>query len=159
MKTLTLVVLLCMSFFGFAQEKRKKQFAEDTVKSTNSIGVPDRLMEKFRKDYPAAIDATWSKEENEGYKVMFKDPPNTRQVIIYDKDWKVNRKETELDSKQVPDSIINYYKQNDPQETNYRVWLTEDPSGRTYYSNGTEFGVFFDMNGKLIRRVPRQVIK
>lgn len=159
MKTLTLFVLLCISFCAFAQKSKKKQLPVDTMRSTNMMGVPDRLIEKFRKDYPGAIDVKWLKVENEGYKVIFKDPPNTRQLIMYDKDWRINRKETELDSKQVPDSIINYYKQNYPQESNYKVWLNEDAGGRIYYSDGTEFGIYFDMNGRMIKHVPKQVTR
>jgi hypothetical protein len=160
MKTLTLLALFCcIGFCGFAQRHKQKSSPQDTMKSTTVSGVPDRLMEKFRKDHPTAIDARWSKEENDEYKVIFKDPPNTQQLIIYDKDWKVVRKETELDSKQVPDSIINYYKQNYPQETGYKVWLNEDVNGRIYYSDGTEFGIYFDMNGKVVKHVPKQVIR
>ncbi len=151
--------MLCMSLFGYAQKNKQKQLQQDTMMSTTVSGVPDKLMEKFRRDYPEAIETKWTKEENGEYKVLFKDPPNTQQLIIYDKDWKVIRKETELDSKQVPDLIMNYYKENYPQETGYRVWLNEDASGRTYYSNGTEFGILFDFNGKVLKHVPKQVIK
>ncbi|MES2559372.1 MAG: PepSY-like domain-containing protein [Bacteroidota bacterium] len=159
MKTIIFFILLCFTFSGYAQKSKSKKVEQDTLKSTTTTGVPDKLMEKFRKEYPSAIEARWSKEPNDEYKVIFKDPPNTLQLIIYDKNWKVIRKETELDSKQIPDTIINYYKQNYPQETGYRVWLNEDASGRTYYSNGTEFGIFFDLNGRVIKRVPVPVIK
>lgn len=156
-----LALLLGICFGGFAQNKKttkkrtnKQEQPGDTLVSTNASGVPDKLIEKFRKDYPMAIEMKWSKEDNNEYKVVFKDPPNTQQLIIYDKDWKVVRKETELEMKEVPDSIQNYYKQNYPEETRYKVWLREDINGKSYYSNGTEFGIFFDLNGKIIKREP-----
>lgn len=151
-----LVLLLGICFGGFTQNKKQTPHQKplDTLISTNASGVPDRLIEKFRKDYPTAIEMRWSKERNDEYKVVFKDPPNTQQLIVYDKDWNVVRKETELEMKQVPDSIHYYYKQNYPNETNYKVWLREDINGKTYYSNGTEFGIFFDLNGKIIKREP-----
>ncbi len=160
MKTIIFFILFhSISFYGFAQKTKKQKLPQDTMISSTASGVPDKLTEKFRRDYPMAIEMKWSKEENGNYKVLFKDPPNTQQLIIYDKDWKVIRKETELDSKQVPDSIINYYKQNYPQESNYKVWLTEDINGRLYHSDGTEFGLYFDLNGKLIKHVPKQALR
>lgn len=159
MKTIMLLVLLHASLYGFAQKNKKTTLSADTMRSTSVPGVPDKLMEKFSIAYPGASDVKWSKEESEGYRVIFRDPSNTQQLIIYDQNWKVRRKETELDSKQVPDTITNYYKQNYPQEKGYRVWLNEDASGRTYYANGMEFGIFFDMKGNVIRRVPVQGAK
>jgi hypothetical protein len=158
MKTFMILLLLsgiCFNSTAQKKEKSRKQpdLVADTMKSTTGNGVPDRLMEKFRKDYPTAIDVLWSKEDDQ-FKVIFKDPPNTKQMIEYDKDWKVVRRETELEMQQIPDSILNFYKENYPQERQFKVWLREDINGKTYYSNGTEFGLFFDMNGHIIRREP-----
>jgi hypothetical protein len=153
MKTLALILLLCIGFSGFAQKNKQSKLAKDTMVKD----IPARLMEKFRKDHPDAIDIRWTKENEEEYKVMFKDPPNTQQLIVYDQSWKVIRKETELDFNEIPDSIINYYKQNYPQDDGYKVWLYEDQNGRTYFSNGTEFGLIFDLNGKLVKHVPKHV--
>jgi hypothetical protein len=159
MKNFILLILVAGVCFGASAQNKKrparqKKSPADTLISTHASGVPDKLIEKFRKEYPEAIEMTWSKEGNDVYKVVFKDPPNTQQLIEYDKDWKVIRKETELEMKQVPDSILQYYKQHYPGETRYKVWLREDINGKTYYSNGTEFGLFFDLNGKVIRREP-----
>jgi hypothetical protein len=159
MKTLIFICLLCgICFSGFAQKNKRSSRQNnppgDTLVSTHMSGVPDKLIEKFRRDYPTAIEMQWSKEKDDEYKVVFKDPPNTKQLIVYDKEWKIIRRETELEMQQIPDSILNFYKQNYPAETGYKVWLREDINGKVYYSNGMEFGLFFDMNGKIIKREP-----
>lgn len=91
-KILILFAFICMANFVNAQVKKP-------VTTKDTAIVPVLVQEKFTKAYPA-ITPAWS-VDGKNYKAFYTDPKtNMSQLIVYDKDGNVLRRENELDKMQ-----------------------------------------------------------
>ncbi|MEP7128115.1 MAG: PepSY-like domain-containing protein [Chitinophagales bacterium] len=117
--------------------------------------TPETVILRFKTDYPAASTVEW-KVDADRYKVTFTDQHNLHHMLIYDKDGKVYGRESELAEASVPASINEYFIKNFPNEKGARVWLTENEAGiKSYYTPIDDAVLFFDKDGKFVRRDAR----
>ena len=108
----TLFLILAITAFNFTSMRAQ----------TPSINVPANIKSEFKASYPRAAAVEWQ-QVNDKYKVMFTDAKNLHHTIIYQKDGKLFSRESELDEQQVPKTIRDYYIENYPSESSYRVCL------------------------------------
>ena len=91
-KLLIAFVFLCSANIASAQAKKPVTTKDTTI-------VPALVQEKFTKEYPA-ITPAWT-VDGKNYKAFYTDPKtNMSQLIVYDKDGNVLRRENELDKMQ-----------------------------------------------------------
>lgn len=129
-----LIATVCMSTLTWAQQ------------------VPDSVRQRFKTDYPDVQDVQW-KTENGQYHATYQDTGKLEHNIIYDKNGKMSGRQYQLGTNDVPSGISDYYKNNYPAEHNYKVWVDEKESGgKRYYVRGKDGTLWFDENGKFVRK-------
>jgi hypothetical protein len=117
--------------------------------------VPGTIQKKFQQSYPSAAAVEWQ-AMTDHYKVMFTDKKNLHHTIVYDKEGKILTREEEMDDQSVMTSIREYFIKNFPDKKDSRVWKVEDETGKiSYYSPVEDAVIFFDENGKFVRRDER----
>ncbi|MBA3665719.1 MAG: hypothetical protein H0W61_16170 [Bacteroidetes bacterium] len=115
-----------------------------------SVAPPEHITTRFNNEYPGKNSVSWKVEGN-NYWVTYTDPKtNMVNVIVYDKEGKIIRKESEADKNTYPSDIGDFYSKQYPKEK-YKVWQTEKEPGKTYYFI-TRKGklIWFDQTGKNI---------
>ncbi|MGZ3900579.1 MAG: hypothetical protein ACXVNM_12275 [Bacteroidia bacterium] len=123
-----------------------KTLAAPTDRTT--VTPPEHITARFNKEYPGSNNVIW-KVEGSDYWVTYHDPKtNMANVIVYDKEGKIVRKENEVDKDTYPSDIKDYYNKNYPKEK-FTVWQTEREQGKTYYfiPRKGKF-IWFDQSGK-----------
>jgi hypothetical protein len=116
--------------------------------------VPGPVLEVFQKEYPDAVNASWSVEKN-AFKVFFVTGDQHRHINYYDSEGKVIRKENEIQSVDIPTSVRLYFQDNFPDVRNYSVWAVEDREGNIkYYSSYDNQVIFFDKTGIISKDIP-----
>ncbi|MCW3076753.1 MAG: hypothetical protein JWO32_1362 [Bacteroidetes bacterium] len=127
---------------------RDKTLATPTDRT--SVAPPEIVLGKFNTDNPGKNNVIWKAEGN-NYWVTYTDPKtNMVNVIVYDKDGKVIRKESEVDKLVYPSGISEYYTKQYPKEK-YKVWQTDNDEGKTHYFINRKGKMFwFDQSGKSI---------
>ena len=111
--------------------------------------APKVIHEKFSGEHPG-IKPIWYKD-GESYVVSFSDA-NTKlnHSIIYDKNGRIISRESELDYKEYPVSINQYYSRRFPEEK-YRIIQSEASNGEKYYYSKRKNEIIkFDTTGSYI---------
>src|SRR5687768_6805451 len=86
--------------------------------------TPAAITDKFNSEHPG-VPATW-KKDGDNYKVDFVDPDsNMGQIIVYDRNGSILRRESELDNLAYPQSINDYFIKTYPGEK-YKTWGSQD---------------------------------
>jgi hypothetical protein len=142
MKAAFLSVFILLSVFANAQQQPQPKSEQPKV--------PPKILQAFRESYPSAEVTAW-RTEGDYYKVIFRDA-NVQQVILYDTAGRVFRKETQLDDKDVPATINQYYKNKYPEEQAFMVWKIEDENlARSYAATSPGVHIYFDRDGNYDR--------
>lgn len=117
--------------------------------------APENVQKAFKTAHPEANVIEW-KMVGDKYKVTYTDSKNLQHNILYTEEAKVYSSENELASESFPATIKEYYLKNFPDEKGYKVWEVENEAGtKTYYSPVKDAVIFFDKDGKFIRREER----
>jgi len=108
--------------------------------------TPTVLIKQFKKDYPA-FTPTWSRE-GYNYRADYTNTANnTAGMVVYDKNGRILRSETEMQANSYPGSINDYHTSNLP-SSKYRVYATKDTTGVTsFYSTSDGQTYYFDKDG------------
>jgi hypothetical protein len=119
------------------------------LKGQQQNQVPSSIKESFINQYPGE-PALW-KKDGKFYKVSFNDPvSHLGQIIVYDENGNVVRKETEVESLEYPSNINTYYLEKYPGEK-YKIWKTENMTGeRQFYIDHKSQRLLFDSDGNII---------
>lgn len=150
-KLFVFCVLMLTLQFSFSQTGGKQENP-----NLDPAKVPTAVVTKFTTDYPG-VTAVW-KADGENFKASFNDPiSKLGRMIVYDKDGKVIRKESEVDESVYPKQIGEFYNKNYPGEK-YQVWSSEDSeSGQMLYYSGRNMEImWFDKDGT---KVPERKAK
>ena len=126
-----------------------------------SAQVPERVKVTFKEKYPNATAAVWVSEDG-NYIAKYTDASGIHHVVVYNGDARVVKTEAELDMKEYPASVKEYYQKKYPDERNYHVWVITDESGnKTYYIPSERRGVryYFDKTGNFMREEKQKVKK
>ena len=84
-------------------------------KNPVSFQPPKEIMEKFKKEFPE-VNPIWRTEEKY-YVADFSDTSTFKEMtIVYDKNGKVVRRESEMENSTYPGSINSFYVKNYPGE-------------------------------------------
>lgn len=121
-------------------------FAQTTTTDYNS--VPNNVSQQFTKDYPNS-NADWVVDGDNNYMAEFKKPTTKgATIVVYDRDGRLVRTESELAENSYPKEIDNYYSKQFP-NTKYKVWSSKDARGTTtYYIKQNGDVHWFDKDGK-----------
>jgi hypothetical protein len=127
---------------------RDKTLAAPTDRT--SVAPPEHITTQFNTDYPGKNEVSW-RPEGKNFVVTYKDPKTgMSNMLVYDADGKIIRKESEVDKEIYPSGINDYYTKEYPKES-YKVWQTEKQNGKTYYYiNRKGKTIWFDQTGKNI---------
>ena len=108
--------------------------------------MPNEVKDKFTKEHPG-VPSTW-KKDGENYKVDYIDPESNRgQVIVYDRNGSVLRREVELENASYPPKINDYFISHYPGEK-FKTWSSEDPAGvKTFFIDRKSEIIWFDREG------------
>jgi hypothetical protein len=141
MKTL-FIMLLSLGLFSALQA----QSPGASKNPPETMDIPPVVTNQFKKDFPS-FTPTWSKE-GYNYRADYTDPKDgTLGMIVYDKNAKIVRSETELQANSYPGSINDYHTSNLPSKK-FKVYATKDTSGTTsFYSTSDGQTYYFDKNG------------
>lgn len=119
--------------------------------------VPMRVQETFKTKYPDVTVVKWT-SEGDYYKVTYTDSRRVQNIAIFDKDAKIVRTEAEMDMKDYPVAVREYYEKKYPGEKTYHVWVVTDASGdKTYYIRSHDRVTFFDKAGKFLRETKEEM--
>jgi hypothetical protein len=137
MKKFILIMLIsAIGMIGFAQVSK----------------IPQNVQSQFSTSYPNVSTTEW-KVEGSNYNVRFFDQMNRQQVVVYNNDAKVIRREAEIERSRIPVTISDYYRKTYPAEKNYTIWsVTDDRGNITYYSPYNDQYLYFDKQGKFLRQ-------
>lgn len=115
---------------------------------TDGIQTPSLITNHFNVDYPNNTP-TWH-QDGSNYRAEYMDSKtNTGRVAIYDKNGVRIGTEEQLSSGSYPSTITEYYTKKYPNETDYRIWSSNDGLGNTtYYTNRKSETIWFDKTGK-----------
>lgn len=129
-------------------KEKNKTVATPTEKT--SVEPPEIVLEKFNTGNPGKNNVIWKTEGN-NYWVTYNDPKTGMvNVIVYDKEGKVIRKESEVDNLVYPSGISDYYIKQYPKEK-YKVGQADTDGGQThYFINRKGKMIWFDQSGKSI---------
>jgi hypothetical protein len=142
---------LCFLLFsvttGFGQQMLNASYLTNV--DMRQEQVPAEIRDKFNNERPG-VPAVWRKD-GDNYMVNFTDPDSNRgQIIVYDKNGAVLRRESELDNTAYPQSISEYYFRHYPGEK-FRTWASEDQQGvKTFFIDRKSEIIRFDKDGKMI---------
>jgi hypothetical protein len=108
--------------------------------------IPSGVKDKFNKEHPG-VPATWTKD-GENLKVNYVDPDSNKgQVLVYDHNGSVLRRESELDNATYPPKINDYFISHYPGEK-FKTWASEDPAGvKTFFIDRKSEIIWFDREG------------
>jgi hypothetical protein len=120
--------------------------AQTTTTDYNS--VPNNISQQFKKDYPNS-SAEWVVDGDNNYLAEFKNPTTKGStIVVYDRDGRLVRTESEIADKSYPNEIDNYYSKQFP-NAQYKVWSSKDARGNsTYYIKHNGDVHWFDKEGK-----------
>jgi hypothetical protein len=128
------------------------QSIEMSKGESQSSDPPESVLNQFNKDYPA-YNALWSKE-GMNYRADFTDPASgLGTLVVYDKNGRAIRTESELQANGYPGGIGDYYSSTLPKGTKYKVYSSRDTSGiQSYYMTSDGRVYYFDKNGNFVRK-------
>ena len=120
--------------------------------------VPDKVQMTFKEKYPDATVVKWD-ADGDRYKVLFTDKERVQNVVVFDRDGKIVRREMEVANvANHPRPIVEYYTKNYPGDKTQRVWVITDESGnKTYYIPREDKIIYFDKDGKFTREEKREL--
>lgn len=114
-----------------------------------AVAPPENVKTQFNTDYPGNNNVSWKPEGN-NFVVTYTDPKSgMSNLIVYDRDGKVIRKESEVDKEVFPSGITEFYNKEYPKEK-FKVWQTEKNSKTYYYIDHKGKTLWFDQAGKSI---------
>jgi hypothetical protein len=114
-----------------------------------AVAPPENVKTQFNTDYPGNNNVSW-RPEGKNFIVSYTDPKTgMSNMIVYDRDGKVVRKEMEVDKEIFPSGITDYYTKEYPKEK-FKVWQTEKNSKTYYYIDRKGKTLWFDQSGKNI---------
>lgn len=139
-----LIILLFIAF-GFNVNSQTFGIAKGQTVTTNE--TPESVTKQFKKDYPA-FNPIWSKEGDD-YRADYTDPAtNMSGMVVYNRNGRTLRTETEMQANSYPGSIGDYHTTNLPSRTRYKVYSAQDTTGiQSYYSTVDGKTYYFDKNG------------
>ncbi len=110
---------------------------------------PQAIVDKFIKEYPG-ITPSW-RMDGKNFQAEFVNPTTFKgNVIVYDKDGNVIRRENEMENASYPPNINTYFIKKYPGEK-FKTWTTQNENGEeTYYIKRNNEIVWFDKNGNYI---------
>jgi hypothetical protein len=113
--------------------------------------TPTTIITKFNKQFPGTRPK-WKVEGN-NFQATYTDRKTQLQnIVVYDKEGNMIRKESQLDPVNYPPAVVEYYKKNKAPEK-YSVWQTEDQQGhKGYYGSQNNKIQWFDESGEIIIR-------
>lgn len=113
--------------------------------------APKLISEKFNNEYPG-IKPQWYKEGDK-YEAVYSDgTTKLNHSITFDKTGTIENKESELDYKEYPASINQYYSRRFPDEK-YRIIQCEASTGEKYYYTKRKNEIIkFDTSGNYISK-------
>jgi len=119
-----------------------------------STQVPGAVSKRFSTDYPNT-NSTWTMSGT-NYRAEYMDPTTkTGRAVLYDQNGNPMGMERELTRSDYPASINEYYTASYPNET-YRVWTTDDKTGkRNYFISRKNEILWFDDKGTYSRKETR----
>ncbi len=126
--------------------------AQTTPMKDNS--VPNSVNQQFNTDYPN-VSADWTVDGENNYIAEFKNSTTkTPSIVVYDKQGKRIRTESEMAAKTYPTAIDDYYGIQHPNQM-YKVWSSKDARGNTtYYIKHKGDVHWFDKDGKFTTSKP-----
>jgi len=116
--------------------------------------VPGSVSKRFNTDYPST-NSTWT-TAGTNYRAEYMDPKTkTGRAVYYDTNGNPVGMERELSRSEYPASINEYYTASYPNEE-YRVWTSDDKTGkRNYFITRKTEVVWFDDKGTYVRKEAR----
>lgn len=110
---------------------------------------PKSIADKFRTEYPS-VTPTWHVQKN-NYVADFADTTTLRGIsIVYDKNGKVLRRESEMENSTYPAKINTYFVTNYPGEK-FKTWKCVDENGVQSYCIKRPTGpLWFDSSGNYL---------
>lgn len=127
------------------------QNKNSSVKSSKTLltKTPKSINEKFASEHPG-VKAVWYKN-GETYEASYSDSDTKlNHYIVYDKTGNILSRETELDYREYPVSINQYYSRRFPDEK-YRIIQCEASNGEKYYYSKRKNEIIkFDTSGNYI---------
>lgn len=115
-------------------------------KNPKSFQPPPAIVEKFNSEYPE-ITPAWHVEKSY-YVADFSDTTTLRGIsIVYDKNGKIVRRESELENSTYPAKINTYFVKNYPGEK-FRTWKCVDDRGtQSFCIKRPDGPLWFDNQG------------
>ena len=125
-----------------------------TQPAQTNTQVPGAVTKRFSTDYPST-NSTWTMSGT-NYKAEYMDPKTkSGRAVLYDMNGNPIGMERELTRSDYPASINEYYTASYPNEV-YRVWTTDDKSGkRNYFISRKNEILWFDDKGIYSRKDTR----
>jgi hypothetical protein len=115
--------------------------------------TPDKVQSTFKAKYPDVMSPTWSTDDD-NYVATYTDKSGMHNVVVFDKDSRIVRTESEVDSRDYPSGIKEYYTKKYPDEKDYHVYsITDEDGSVSYYVTSEKHGVryYFNKTGNFLR--------
>lgn len=123
------------------------------VSAASFAQAPSNIQSTFSAKYPDVTGATWTTDDG-NYVAAYTDKDGMHNWVVFDKNARIVRNEVELDMKEYPATVKEYYVKKYPDEKNYRLYsLTDENGDKTYYIPSENRGVryYFDKTGNFLR--------
>lgn len=113
-----------------------------------AVAPPEGVKTRFNTDYPGSTNLSW-RPEGKNFVASYTDPKTgMSNIIVYDREGKIIRKESEVDKEIYPSGIAEYYSKQYPNEM-YKVWQMEKDNKTYYYIERKGKTTWFDQTGKI----------
>lgn len=145
----TLIILLT-GFVGFLSSQQAYRYQPLTVVTVHNPMTPLPILNHFARNYPGVIPY-WGFEGN-NYVARYLDPESgLRRALVYNRHGVILRVENEVRLEDCPSGMQEYYHKN-YKHKDIRAWSYEDDSNFRYFLRNGSRTVWFDRNGKHIRK-------
>jgi hypothetical protein len=143
------IVLICVFVFHISGAQENASLPNGVQITSENIDVPDIVRNKFNREHPN-VKPTWQIVGDNYVAEYIDETTETKRLIAFDDDSNVMRRDKEVDEKNYPKAIKNYFSKHYPNE-NYTIWYSEDNSGnKIYYSKQKSIIIWFDKDGKFL---------
>ncbi len=117
-----------------------------------SKDVPDAVKAAFQKEFPAAKEAKWDKEED-NFEASF-DNNKSDQSVVFDAEGNILEIEVEIKVSELPKGVMEYVKSTYPGKKIKEVAkITDAQKTVTYEVEVSGMDVIFNEQGKFIKEI------
>lgn len=146
-----MLLILWTGIAGVLCSQQVYRYQPITVVTVHNPMTPLPILNHFARNYPG-VSPYWGFEGRD-YVARFIDPRSgLRRALVYNRHGVILRTENELKLDDCPAGLRAYYVRNFLHR-DCRVWLCDDGSETKYFLNAGSRTIWFDKDGKHIRRL------